>query len=54
MSLRVSLGFARLSDTELDNFSQAGINEITGNAAYPTPPVLAAKCLLGRFATCNL
>ena len=39
MLLRVSLGFAKLPDTELDNFAQVVINMITGNAAYPTPPV---------------
>jgi fibronectin type III domain protein len=48
MILKVSLGFARLPDTELDNFAQAVITAITGNAAYPSPPVdlpdvLAAK-----------
>ena len=39
MILKVSLGFARLSDTELDNFTQAVIDQMTGNAAFPTPPV---------------
>ena len=43
MSLRVSLGFARLSDTDLDNFTQTVINQITGNAAFPTPPVTLAN-----------
>jgi hypothetical protein len=39
MIAKVSLGFARLSDTELDNFAHGVISGITGNAAYPTPPV---------------
>ena len=39
MILRVSLSFARLPDAELDNFAQGVIAGITGNAAYPSPPV---------------
>jgi hypothetical protein len=39
---RVSLGFARLPDQELDNFAQTVIDSMTGNAAYPTPPVAIA------------
>ena len=39
MVLRVSLAFARLPDKELDNFTLGVKNGITGNAAYPTPPV---------------
>ena len=39
MIAKVSLGFARLSDGELDNFAQGVIDAITGNAAFPTPPV---------------
>ena len=39
MSIKVSLGFARLSDGDLDNFAQGVIDAITGNATYPTPPV---------------
>jgi len=39
MSIKVSLGFARLSDGELDNFAQGVTNAITGNSTYPTPPV---------------
>ncbi len=39
MQLRVSLGFARLPDKELDNFTLSVKNAMTGNAAYPTPPV---------------
>jgi len=42
MSTKVSLGFAKLSDTELDNFAQAVIDSMTGNPAYPSPPVTMA------------
>jgi phosphoserine aminotransferase len=43
MSIKVSLGFGRLSDGELDNFAQGVISAITGNATYPTPPVTIAN-----------
>jgi len=39
MQLRVSLAFARLPDKELDNFTLGVKDGVTGNAAYPTPPV---------------
>ena len=39
MQLRVSLAFARLPDKELDNFTLSVKDNMTGNAAYPTPPV---------------
>src|SRR5438874_632305 len=39
---RLSLGFARLPDQELDNFTQTVVDSMTGNAAYPTPPVTMA------------
>jgi hypothetical protein len=39
MQLRVSLAFARLPDKELDNFTTGVKDGITGNGAYPTPPV---------------
>jgi hypothetical protein len=42
MKTKVSLGFANLSDSELDNFAQSVIDSMTGNAAYPTPPVTLA------------
>ncbi len=48
MLLCVSLGFAKLPDTELDNFAQTIINELTGNAAYPTPPVTLANLQTAR------
>ena len=32
MAAKVSLGFAKLSDTELDNFAQSVIDSLTGNA----------------------
>ena len=37
--LRVSLGFAKLPDKELDNFTKTIKDQMTGNATYPTPPV---------------
>jgi hypothetical protein len=43
MNLRVSLGFARVPDTELDNFAQGIVDVMTGNAAYPAPPVTMAN-----------
>jgi len=42
MASKVSLGFAKLPDTELDNFAQAVIAQMTGNAAFPSPPVAVA------------
>lgn len=42
MAVKVSLGFARLSDMELDNFTEGVIKRMTGNATYPTPPVTMA------------
>jgi hypothetical protein len=48
MNLRVSLGFARVPDTELDNFAQTIIDGMTGNAAYPAPPVTMANLLTAR------
>lgn len=41
-SYRVSLGFARLPDQELDDFAQSVIDGMTGNGAFPTPPVTMA------------
>jgi len=32
MATKVSLGFAKLADTELDNLAQAVIDAMTGNA----------------------
>lgn len=43
MATKVSLGFAKLPDTELDNFAQSVIDAMTGNATYPTPPVTLAN-----------
>jgi hypothetical protein len=43
MAVKVSLGFGRFSDTELDNFAQKIIDMLTGNATYPTPPVTTAN-----------
>jgi hypothetical protein len=47
MANKVSLGFARLSDAELDNFAQGVIDAINGNATYPTPPVTVANLQTG-------
>jgi hypothetical protein len=43
MILRVSLGFTALPDMEVDNFAQGVIDAMTGNAAYPAPPVTMAN-----------
>jgi len=42
MATKVSLRFAKLADTELDNFAQGVIDAMTGNAIYPSPPVTMA------------
>jgi len=43
MAAKVSLSFAKLADGELDNFAQGVIDAMTGNAAFPTPPVTLAN-----------
>src|SRR5438105_967815 len=43
MATKVSFGFGRLSDTELDNFAEGVVKALTGNAAFPTPPVTLAN-----------
>jgi hypothetical protein len=43
MATKVSLGFGKFSDAELDSFAQGVIDALTGNAAYPTPPVTLAN-----------
>jgi hypothetical protein len=43
MAVKVSLNFGKFSDTELDNFAQAVIDAMTGNAAFPAPPVTTAN-----------
>src|ERR1700687_4884597 len=48
MSLRVSLGFARVPDPELDTFTLGIINAMTGNIAFPTPPVTMANLQTAR------
>ena len=48
MIMKVSLGFARLPDAELDNFAQSIIDAMTGNAAYPAPPVTMANLLAAK------
>jgi hypothetical protein len=48
MILRVSLSFARLPDTEVDSFTQGVISGMTGNTAYPSPPVTMADLQIAR------
>ena len=48
MILKVSLGFSTIPDTELDNFTQTVINQMTGNEAYPPPPVTLANLQTAR------
>jgi hypothetical protein len=43
MAAKVSLGFAKFSDVELDNFAQRIIDRMTGSTTYPTPPVTMAN-----------
>ena len=43
MIIKVSLAFGKLPDMDLDNFAQSVIDAMTGNAAYPTPPVTMAN-----------
>ena len=47
MAIHVSLGFAKLKDTELSPFAVGVVTGLTGNATFTTPPVLAAA--LGTF-----
>jgi hypothetical protein len=51
---RTSLGFARLSDAELDNFTENIIDSLTGNAGFPQPlvplPALTAGLTAFRSA----
>ena len=42
MATKVSLSFAKLPDQELDNFAQSIVDSMTGNAAFPAPPVTMA------------
>ncbi len=48
MISKVSLGFANLSDMELDNFAQAVGDAMAGNATYPSPPVTLASLATAR------
>jgi hypothetical protein len=48
MQLRVSLAFARLPDKELDNFTLGVKDRMTGNGAYPTPPVTTVNLEAAR------
>jgi hypothetical protein len=40
MSMHVSLGFAQLSDADLNKFAVGVVKGLTGNAAFPSPTVL--------------
>jgi hypothetical protein len=46
---RVSLGFAQLPDSDLDDFAGAVIGKSTSNPAFPSPPVTMAE--LGTLKT---
>jgi hypothetical protein len=48
MATKVSLGFGKSSDAELDCFAPGVIDALTGNAAYPTPPVTLANLQAAR------
>jgi hypothetical protein len=50
---KVSLGFANLSDAELDAFTENVIKSLTGNPSYstPTPPLVAITAALTTFTT---
>ena len=48
MILRVSLGFAKLPDMELDNFTQGAISGLSGNPTYPSPPVAVSTLQTAR------
>lgn len=50
MAAKVSLGFATLSDTELDNFAQGVIDRMTGNVTFHTPyvPIRLERSQLAR------
>lgn len=42
LNLRISLDFATYSDADLDEFASNVVASLTGNAAFPTPPVTPA------------
>ena len=43
MIVKTSLAFASLSDADLDNFARAVHDGLTGNPAFPSPPVTLAS-----------
>lgn len=53
MLLRVSLAFARLPDADLDNFTEKVITGLTGNTAFPTPPVTLANIQTAKAGFTN-
>lgn len=52
---RVSVGFARAADHQLEETAGEVIDGLTGNAAFPTPPVTVAalKTALTEFTEAN-
>lgn len=48
MKVKVSLGFARISDADLDNFAQGVNGAMTGNVTYPSPPISMATLETAR------
>ncbi len=42
------MSFSQLPDTDLDEFTTQVIDGLTGNAAFPTPPVTMANLATGR------
>lgn len=48
MAVKVSLSFAKMKDGDLVVFVKEIINGITGNAAFPTPPVTMAALATAR------
>jgi len=50
MAIHVSLGFAKLKDSDLLPFAANVVTGLTGNADFPTPPVLATALSTERQA----
>jgi Fibronectin type III domain len=53
LNYRVSLGFTGLPDSDLDEFCANVILKMTGNAAFPAPPVTLADLAAQRLAFHN-
>ena len=50
MAIHVSLGFAQLTDADLNKFATGVVVGLTGNATFPTPPVSVASLGAGQKA----